>query len=293
MEDTAKSEDIEASSAAPGSSQANQMFLDVKPSVDNKNTQVRVVRGTKKLKPDNNDPANIEKKDVKDEETTEAKVRPLKRSCELWSMEDKNTFFKALNEYGKDFDALQSYFLSQGKKRGLSDAIIKNKEQIRHFYYRTWLKISKHLKFSEDVKKTAQELYGLINYGELRRKLPRIHEKVHLRLNELVYWGSTQVRLRGKTMRIKTPTCRALRKLNQLEDWQEEIKLPSRITVELRPRNNMAWWQVQAASMNPRVRTLLPIQRRLSTLLIFLQQRWRLTKYATVSLSSYRYVEKK
>jgi hypothetical protein len=64
-------------------------------------------------------------------------------------LEDKNTFFKALNEYGKDFDALQSYFLSQGRKRGLSDAMIKNKEQIRHFYYRTWLKISKHLKFSE------------------------------------------------------------------------------------------------------------------------------------------------
>lgn len=67
------------------------------------------------------------------------------------------------------------------------------------------------------MKKTTQELYGLINYGELRRKLPRIHEKVHLRLNELIYWGSTQVRLRGKTMRIKTPICRALRKLNQLE----------------------------------------------------------------------------
>lgn len=64
-------------------------------------------------------------------------------------MEDKNTFFKALNEYGKDFDALQSYFLSQGKKKGLPNVMIKNKEQIRHFYYRTWLKISKHLKFSE------------------------------------------------------------------------------------------------------------------------------------------------
>lgn len=71
--------------------------------------------------------------------------------------------------------------------------------------------------YRTDVKKTSQELYGLINYGELRRKLPRIHEKVYLRLNELVYWGSTQVRLRGKTMRIKTPICRALRKLNQLE----------------------------------------------------------------------------
>jgi len=87
--------------------------------------------------------------DVKEEEIAEVKVRSLKRSCELWSMEDKNTFFKALNEYGKDFDALQSYFLSQAKKRGLLDIMIKNKEQIRHFYYRTWLKISKHLKFSE------------------------------------------------------------------------------------------------------------------------------------------------
>ena len=88
--------------------------------------------------------------ETKDEESAEAKiVRSLKRSCELWSMEDKNTFFKALNEFGKDFDGLQSYFLSQGKKRGLSENMIKNKEQIRHFYYRTWHKISKHLKFSE------------------------------------------------------------------------------------------------------------------------------------------------
>jgi len=54
--------------------------------------------------------------------------------------------------------------------------------------------------------------------------------------------------------------------------------------IELRPRNNIAWWQVQSASMNPRVRTLLPIQRRLSSLLIFLQQRWRLAKYTTVFL---------
>ncbi|XP_076163100.1 cramped chromatin regulator [Ptiloglossa arizonensis] len=264
--------------------QAVQSCSDTKAPTETKNTQVRVVRGTKKMKLDVSDSNNYEKKDSKDEENNaEVKVRSLKRSCELWSMEDKNTFFKALNEYGKDFDALQSYFLCQGKKKGLPDVMIKNKEQIRHFYYRTWLKISKHLKFSEDMKKTSQELYGLINYGELRRKLPRIHEKIHLKLNELVYWGSTQVRLRGKTMRIKTPICRALRKLNQLEDWQEEIKLPSRITIELRPRNNMAWWQVQASAMNPRVRTLLPIQRRLSSLLIFLQQRWRPAKYNTSS----------
>lgn len=85
-------------------------------------------------------------------------------------------------------------------------------------------------------------------------------------------------------MRIKTPICRTLRKLNQLEDWQEEIKLPSRVSIELRPGNNLAWWQVQAAAMNPRVRALVPIQRRLSTLLTFLQQRWRPSKYRSCTI---------
>ncbi|XP_015119688.1 protein cramped isoform X2 [Diachasma alloeum] len=248
--------------------------------MDSKNSQAKIARGTKKMRidsTDSNQPA--EKKETKDDDGDTKIVRSFKRSCELWSLEDKNTFFKAVNEFGKDFDALQAYFLAQGKKKGLPETMIKNKEQIRHFYYRTWLKISKHLKFSEDVKKASQEIYGLINYGELRRKLPRIHEKVLLKLNELIFWGSTQVRLRGKTMRIKTPICRALRKLNQLEDWQEEIKLPSRVTVELRPANNSTWWEVQAHAMNPRVRTLLPIQRRLSTLLGFLQQRWKPAKY--------------
>lgn len=141
-----------------------------------------------------------------------------------------------------------------------------------------------------------------------------MHEKVQMKLNELVYWGSTQVRLRGKTMRIKTPICRALRKLNQLEGkhskccqhlklfdcsifiiflisnvftssgWQEDIKLPSRVTLELRPGSNTTWWQVQALAMNPRIRTLVPIQRRLSSILSFLQQRWRPWRSKTVSV---------
>ncbi|XP_016839013.1 protein cramped isoform X1 [Nasonia vitripennis] len=259
--------------------QSTSKALDSKSAVDPKS---RIARGTKRMRDADSSHSAEKKVEAKDDPEAEAKImRSLKRSCELWSMEDKNTFFKAVNEFGKDFDALQSYFLIQGKKKGLPEKMIKNKEQIRHFYYRTWLKISKHLKFSEDVKKTSQELYGLINYGELRRKLPRMHEKVQMKLNELVYWGSTQVRLRGKTMRIKTPICRALRKLNQLEGWQEDIKLPSRVTIELRPGNNLTWWQVQALAMNPRVRTLVPIQRRLSSILSFLQQRWRPWKAKT------------
>lgn len=112
--------------------------------------------------------------------------------------------------------------------------MIKTKDQIRHLYYRTWHKISKHLKFSEgnfqlitltqqfiqliaDVKKIPQELYGLINYGELRKKITFISEKTCVKLNELIYRGSVAIRVKGKTIRIRTPMCRALRKLNQLD----------------------------------------------------------------------------
>lgn len=68
--------------------------------------------------------------------------------------------------------------------------------------------------------------------------------------------------------------------------WQEDIKLPSRVTIELRPGNNVTWWRVQALSMNPRVRTLVPIQRRLSSILSYLQQRWKPWRAKTVSLMS-------
>ena len=34
------------------------------------------------------------------------------------------------------------------KKRGKPVNMVKNKEQVRHFYYRTWHKISKHIDFA-------------------------------------------------------------------------------------------------------------------------------------------------
>jgi hypothetical protein len=69
-----------------------------------------------------------------------------KRNWGLWSIEDKNIFFEALNEHGKDFDAIQSHFASKIKKKGVTEA--KNKDQVRHFYYRNWHKISKFIDFN-------------------------------------------------------------------------------------------------------------------------------------------------
>lgn len=62
MEDCTKCEDIESNNTNPMCCQVNQTSSDTRSLIDNKNAQVRVVRGTKKLKIDNNESTNIEKK---------------------------------------------------------------------------------------------------------------------------------------------------------------------------------------------------------------------------------------
>ncbi|CAH2055597.1 unnamed protein product, partial [Iphiclides podalirius] len=142
----------------------------------------------------------------------------------LWSADEKSLFFEALNDYGKDFDAITAYIRAKMKKKGMPDANLKTKTQVSHFYYRTWHKLSKHVHFDENVKKVAQELYALINYGELRRKLTSVNEKTCARLGEMVRGGSMAVRARGRTLRVRTPMCRALRRLNHIAEQQREKK---------------------------------------------------------------------
>ena len=68
------------------------------------------------------------------------------------------------------------------------------------------------------------ELYSLINYGELRRKIGGVlDEKKGQKLRELIEKGSTSVRYKGKSVRIRTPICRALKKLNQVQGKLKRI----------------------------------------------------------------------
>ena len=78
---------------------------------------------------------------------------------------------------------------------------------------------SREYMFFPDVKKGTLELYALINYGELRRKIGNSfdEEKSAGKLKELVQLGITKVRVRGKTFRIRTPTCPALKKINDIK----------------------------------------------------------------------------
>uniref|UniRef100_A0A182W4W2 Myb-like domain-containing protein n=1 Tax=Anopheles minimus TaxID=112268 RepID=A0A182W4W2_9DIPT len=193
----------------------------------------------------------------------------------VWSNHDKNLFFEALNEYGKDFEAILNYLNTKKRRKDNTEQQVFKSKDVRNLYYQFNQKAMKYIHFSDEVKKEAQELYALINYGEMRRKVPFQNKKYFHKLKDLVYKGFTTVREKGKNIRIKTPSCRALRKLNQLEEWQEEIKLPPKVDVLLKPSTVEAWGRVQSLAQNPRVRITVTIQKRLSALLQLFQQKWR------------------
>uniref|UniRef100_A0A3P9H3J4 Cramped chromatin regulator homolog 1 n=1 Tax=Oryzias latipes TaxID=8090 RepID=A0A3P9H3J4_ORYLA len=142
--------------------------------------------------------------------------------------------------------------------------MVKNKEQVRHFYYRTWHKISKHIDFANVynrvLKKSSQELYGLICYAELRKKVGGLMDDKNVaKLNELIQQGATTVRSKGRNLRIKAPMCRALKKLCDPdgvsdEEDQKPVRLPLKVAVELQPRSNYSWARVQTLAHNPRLR---------------------------------------
>ncbi|KAM4631857.1 protein cramped-like isoform 2-T2 [Discoglossus pictus] len=222
-------------------------------------------------------------------EKEEGSKKKVRRQWESWSTEDKNTFFEALYEHGKDFEAIRNNIALKYKKKAKPASMVKNKEQVRHFYYRTWHKISKYIDFnnvfSRGLKKSSQELYGLICYGELRKKIGGcMDDKNATKLNELIQLGATTVRYKGRNLRIKAPMCRALKKLCDPEgktglsdeEDQRPVRLPLKVPVELQPRNNQAWARVQSLAQNPRLRMIVELHRKVSSLIEFLKQKWAL-----------------
>ena len=63
-------------------------------------------------------------------------------------------------------------------------------------------------------------------------------------------------------------------------------KIPEKIRVEFRPRTNSAWSHVQEQAQNPRLRMTVRPDRCLSSLVRFLEQKWRPHRLKQVSLVS-------
>ncbi|XP_053950773.1 protein cramped [Anastrepha ludens] len=220
-------------------------------------------------------PPNEREQHKRDEKTMQKTPSQLRSNKPTWTNLERNHFFDALNEFGKDFEAIGNYINTKLKRRSSADGAFKTKDQVRQHYYQTYHKICKYIKFSDEVKKPVQELYALINYGEMRRKLQFVADKHFMKLRNLVYQGHITLRCKGKNLRIKTPSCKALRRLNQLDDSLEDIRLPSKIEVVVSPATMEAFGRVQTVAQNPRVRTTVPLHKKLVNFIKTFQLKWR------------------
>jgi hypothetical protein len=133
-----------------------------------------------------------------------------------------------------------------------------------------------------DMKKANQELYGLVNYGELRKKQRVLNSKSAVKLSEMVEKGITSIKFRGKTCRIKTPVCRALKRLNGLEDV-EHTRVPHKVGIEFIPVDGNTWRSVQNMSHNPRAKVFVSLQRTLASVITYFEDRWKSSEDRLVS----------
>lgn len=74
-----------------------------------------------------------------------------------WTNVERNLFFEALNESGKDFEAIAHYVNAKQKRNKSShhtDApSIKTKDHVRLLYYQTFHKVTKYLRFSDGKRR--------------------------------------------------------------------------------------------------------------------------------------------
>lgn len=88
------------------------------------------------------------KKEEKAAQKTPSQLRAASKTT--WTNLERNCFFDALNEFGKDFEAVATCINAKLKRRNSSsDYSFKTKDQVRQHYYQTYHKIGKYVRFTD------------------------------------------------------------------------------------------------------------------------------------------------
>lgn len=97
-------------------------------------------------------PPMTEKKDAGKEESHRGPQKTPSQpraSKTIWTNVERNLFFEALNEYGREFESIAQYINVKQKRKNTTDPTYKTKEHVRHLYYQTYHKMAKYLRFSD------------------------------------------------------------------------------------------------------------------------------------------------
>lgn len=60
-----------------------------------------------------------------------------------------------------------------------------------------------------------------------------------------------------------------------LLEKQDDLKLPTRVILEFQAKDMKSWLNVQQMAQNPRLKTTVPLQKRLSVVFQYLTERWK------------------
>ncbi|VDM20420.1 unnamed protein product [Hydatigera taeniaeformis] len=151
----------------------------------------------------------------------------------------------------------------------------RTKEQVRLLYHQTWHKLRRYIKYPDDVPQHVREVYAIINWSVMRFRIKKtLDNRLGEKLNELVHYGSTCVKHKGRRFLLRTPVCPILKQLNHISAPSQEFTLPEDVWVELVPATQMVAWRVLQAEQNPRLRLKTDINRQLSDIISLAEAKW-------------------
>nr|CDS17770.1 protein cramped [Echinococcus granulosus] len=151
----------------------------------------------------------------------------------------------------------------------------RTKEQVRLLYQQTWHKLRRYIKYPDDVPQHVREVYAIINWSVMRFRIKKtLDNRLGEKLNELVHYGSTCVKHKGRRFLLRTPVCPILKQLNHISAPTQEFTLPEDVWVELVPATQMVAWRVLQAEQNPRLRLKTDINRQLSDVISLAEAKW-------------------
>ncbi|PAV86881.1 hypothetical protein WR25_02062 isoform C [Diploscapter pachys] len=200
------------------------------------------------------------------------KVRP-------WTFEESMTYYECLKIHGKDFDQVMKAL----EKRNFPC----DKTKLKNYYFNTHKLLRQQLQLDEKdmepLSKDARELFTMINHFEYKKRTNNA-KMMPEKMKQLIFQGTTSVKIQKKAVVIKTPSCPCLMKLFQGVRFYD--KIPSSVTVIMRPLTYSDANFVRSAHQNPFLKLKLGINDSIDRIFKLLELKWGQNSNPTLSLET-------
>ncbi|CAD6188156.1 unnamed protein product [Caenorhabditis auriculariae] len=190
-----------------------------------------------------------------------------KRAAKSWTHEDVMAYYEGLKMHGKDFDSVVKVMAKR--------KVHKDKDQTKNYFFNS-LKILKQLLVIDeeqmgDGPKDAKELFLSINACEWKKRTGS-SKFISDRMRELLFDGSTTVRINKKSVVIKTPPCPSLLKF--FSRSRRVDKFPADVTVEIKPKTYGDAAYVISRQQNPLIKLRISTNEKISRIMELLTKKW-------------------